>query len=251
VRAARGERGAVTPLERPVTREVAELSEAVAAMAKSLEERAEYIRTFASHVSHEFKTPLTAIGGAVELVRTHEDMPLEQRRRFLDNVAADARRLDELVRRLLELARADVLRPAGDRADLGAVLAAVAESSGVELRLPVPDARVAIGAEALSSVVSSLVENARQHARGDVHVAIEARVDAGSRAVVRVVDDGPGVSAANAERIFDPFFTTARDAGGTGLGLTIVRSLLAAHGASIALVAAERGATLEISLPIA
>jgi len=63
-RAARGERGAVVPLERPITREVASLSAAVAEMARSLEERADYIRSFASHVSHEFKTPLTAIQGA-------------------------------------------------------------------------------------------------------------------------------------------------------------------------------------------
>src|SRR5439155_39005 len=127
-RAARGEQGAVAPLARPITREVARLSEAVATMARTLEERADYIRTFASQVSHEFKAPLTAIQGAVELLRDHAaTMSAEERDRFLENLAADAQRLERLVRRLLELARAYVAEAGHERADLAAVLAAIAE----------------------------------------------------------------------------------------------------------------------------
>ncbi len=63
-RATVGEKGAVTPLVRPVTREIAELSHAVAAMARHLEQRADYIRTFAAQVSHKFKTPLAATNAA-------------------------------------------------------------------------------------------------------------------------------------------------------------------------------------------
>ena len=95
------------PLRHPVTHDIAELSEAVATMAQTLEQRADYIRNFAAHVSPEFKTPLSAIQGSVELLRDHADsMPPGQRKRFIDIPSNDALRLERLVRRLLELARA-------------------------------------------------------------------------------------------------------------------------------------------------
>jgi signal transduction histidine kinase len=261
-RAARGERGAVTALERPMTREVAQLSESLAGMARTLEERAEYIRTFTSHVSHEFKTPLAAIQGAVELLREHSDMPEERRRRFLDNVAADAKRLERLVARLLELARADVAGTAARGSssapapgtDLAALIADIARryrALGLELRLEVP-ASLGIatpGEETIESILSNVLDNARQHAHGAA-VTVRARRVGNTEASVVIADEGPGVSAANATRIFEAFFTTARDQGGTGLGLPIVRALLAAHGGSIALLSSEQGAAFEIRLPL-
>jgi len=254
-RAARGEKGAVAPLARPITREVGRLSEAVAAMARTLEERADYIRTFASQVSHEFKAPLTAIQGAVELLRDHAaTMSAEERDRFLENLAADAQRLERLVRHLLELARADVAEPGDERADLAAVLAAIAERHrrlGIDVRLALAPrlGTVAMGEETLDTILSNLLENARQHGGPGIGVTIRAARD-GVRASVRVEDDGPGVSPGNAARVFDPFFTTARDRGGTGLGLAIVRALIAAHGGTIALVPSARGAAFQIGLPV-
>lgn len=257
-RAARGERGAVTPLRAPGTREVAELSETVAAMAATLESRATYIRDFAAHVSHEFKTPLTAIQGAVELLRDHNDaMSAEERSRFLDILAQDASRLERLVRRLLELARADMLQAAGGRTALGPAIAALAEryrGLGVQVELAdTADADVAISPETLDAVLGNLLENARQHGGGTVTVSIASTVDRlHRRVVIEIADDGAGISAANAARIFEPFFTTARDRGNTGLGLAIIRSLLTAHGGDIALLtAASAGAAFQIRLPLA
>ncbi|MFY0577059.1 histidine kinase dimerization/phospho-acceptor domain-containing protein [Cystobacter fuscus] len=98
------------PISHPVVRELAELSESLAGMATALRDRNQYIRSFAANVSHEFKTPLAAIQGAVELLRdSAEGMSAAQRERFLSNIDADARRLTRLVQRLLELARADSL----------------------------------------------------------------------------------------------------------------------------------------------
>jgi signal transduction histidine kinase len=257
-RAARGERGAVTPLRAPGTQEVAELSETVAAMAATLESRATYIRDFAAHVSHEFKTPLTAIQGAVELLRDHNDaMSAEERGRFLDILAQDASRLERLVRRLLELARADMLQATGGRTPLGPAIAALAEryrGLGVHVELTdTADADVAISPETLDAVLGNLLENARQHGGGTVTVSIASTVDRlHRRAVIEIADDGAGISAANAARIFEPFFTTARDRGNTGLGLAIIRSLLTAHGGDIALLtAAGTGAAFQIRLPLA
>jgi signal transduction histidine kinase len=256
-RAARGERGAVTPLRHPGTREIAELSETVAAMAQTLESRAAYIRDFATHVSHEFKTPLTAIQGAVELLRDHAaSMSAAERERFLDILAADATRLEQLVRRLLELARADVLQPGAQRADLGAAVGACAQryrerGMGVAVEGSC-EASVQVAPEIVDSILSQLLDNARQHGGAQASARLLWAVDpARGEAAVTVADDGPGVSAGNAAKIFEPFFTTARERGGTGLGLAIIRSLLAAHGGTIVLAASPRGAAFRVTLPLA
>ncbi|CAO3426233.1 sensor histidine kinase [Azospirillum doebereinerae] len=263
-RTADGERGVMTPLPRPVVREVAELSEALTRMAGTLEQRADYIRDFAAHVSHEFKTPLTTIRGTVELLRDHLDsMSPEERDRFLGNMDAEAERLSRLVRRLLELARADVMTVGGDAVtDAVPVAARLAERHGAEAALPA-SLPVAMGLEALESVLANLIGNARHHAGPDARVVVtlsaptlpapmlpgDALPAGGDRAVLRVQDDGPGVSPANAGRVFVPFFTTARQSGGTGLGLAIARGLVEAHGGTIALLPSERGALFEVRLP--
>ena len=252
-RAERGERGAVAPIPHPVSHEVAQLSMALASMARALEDRAEYIRTFASHVSHEFKTPLTTIRGTVELLRDHgTEMTPDERDRFLANLDDTSARLERLVRRLLELARADVLRPAGGRADVASALTRAAESAralGLDVAIDHRAGRAAarISPDVLDDVLRHLVDNVRQH--GGTSVALSST---GEDAIeLRVADDGPGISAANAIRVFEPFFTTARERGGSGLGLSIVRRLLEAHGGTIELVPRERGVELRIVLPAA
>ena len=256
-RAARGEQGAVVPLARPGTYEIGELSDTIAAMAATLESRATYIRDFAAHVSHEFKTPLTAIQGAVELLREHgKAMSDDERGRFLNILAADSERLERLVQRLLELARADMSQAGDDRTGLRGALLAVAErfrerGLAVEIRIGLDaDAEVPMAVEALDAVIATVLDNARQHAGPEVRVRLEvAAGTAPGQVRVDITDDGVGITPANAPKIFEPFFTTARPRGSTGLGLSIVRSLLAAHGGSIVLLAAERGAHFRICLP--
>jgi signal transduction histidine kinase len=257
----RGGRDAWTPLEKPGTLELARLSHAVATMARSLEDRATYIRTFASHVSHEFKTPLTAIRGTVELLGDHlDEMTVEERDRFLGNLRAASEQLERLVSRLLDKARADVLRPGDETTDLAAALDPVVRrhgEAGLEVRVEGTEGgpRVRMAEDTLQEIVSSLLDNARQHGGVGVRVRISTRVDRGRRpgcVELVVSDDGAGISEANASRIFTPFFTTARDRGGSGLGLTIVRSLLEAHGGTIELErGTDSGATFKLRLPLA
>jgi len=248
-RAAEGEQGAMAPLTRPVVREVAELSETLSRMAATLEQRADYIRDFAAHVSHEFKTPLTAIRGTVELLREHfASMEAEDRERFLANLDADAGRLERLVRRLLDLARADVMRGGEDEvcqaAELIATIAARYRQQGLAITVTAEPVALAIGAEALETVLTNLIENARQHGGPQVTLSLDAE------GILRLADDGPGISEANAQRVFAPFFTTARKQGGTGLGLSIVGSLLRHCGGSIKLLPTARGAVFELRLPL-
>jgi signal transduction histidine kinase len=241
----------VAPLARPGTREIAQLSEAFVRMAALLEQRAQYIRAFAASVSHEFKTPLAAIRGTVELLREHMSAMDEiQRRRFLENLDADAARLDRLVRRLLDLARADVLAPGSERVAVAPALeafAARAREAGREVaaRAASDVGDLAMAPATLEAVLENLADNAYQHGGPGVRVDIQARTD-GDDVVLTVRDDGTGISAANTDRVFEPFFTTSRDRGGTGLGLTIVRALLRAHGATITLLPSERGTAFEI-----
>jgi signal transduction histidine kinase len=259
-RVAAGDRDAVHPLPHRYTREVAELSASLADMAHTLERRADYIRDFAAEIGHEFKTPLTSMRGTVELLR--EDlaaMAPEDRQRFLDNLADDIERLEHLTRRLLDLARADALRPSGEeRVAIDAVVPSLVEryrDKGLRIEVDPPPAPLTARADAdsLSSIVGNLLDNVRQHAGpgATVHVAWRAE---GRSVVLTVADDGPGISAGNRDRVFDRFFTTARDGGGTGLGLPIVRSRLAAFGGTIRLVPAEPGTpfpgtTFQVTLP--
>ena len=257
-RATAGEKGAVMPLAHPVTQEVAELSQAVTTMAQHLEQRADYIRTFAAHVSHEFKTPLAAIRGAVELLRDHFDtMTAAERERFLGNLDQDAARLERLVRRLLELARADVMQAsATDRAEVAAVLRRLAaryQDAGFKVAVvePLPSVSVAMAEEVLESILSNLLDNARQHG-GDAASVTGAVAGSGADTVLRIEisDNGPGISAANAARVFEPFFTTARAQGGTGLGLAVVKALVTAHRGAIELLDSAAGTRLRIQVPL-
>jgi signal transduction histidine kinase len=254
-RAVRGEKGAVIPLSRPVTREVAQLSEAVAQLARTLEDRADYIRDFAAHVSHEFKTPLTAMQGAVELLEEHgAGMTPAERDRFHANLRANIARLDRLVRKLLDLARADMTKPGKDLAQVTPVLERTIQryrdqGCDIDLDAPAASTTVRFAEETLESVVSNMIENALQHGGAQVAVRVHATT-ADDFLVLRIEDDGPGVSGTNRVEIFEPFFTTARDRGGTGIGLAVVKSLLAAHHGGISLIPSQRGAVFEIRLPL-
>jgi signal transduction histidine kinase len=255
----RGERDvAPVPLENPGTREVDLLSKALAQMSAALEKRADYIRTFASNVSHEFKTPLTSIRGTVELLKDHfADMSPDDRERFLHMLEQDADRLTKLVQRLLDLARADVLKPGAEQTDVAEVLRQVAERfscEGLSVTLDVsPEIRpIAMAPEVFDSIVSNLVDNARQHGGDGVQVRLSARPakhQGRDCAEIEVQDNGKGVPESDAGRIFAPFFTTARQSGGTGLGLSIVQTIVSAHEGAITLEPSASGAQFRLVLP--
>ena len=256
-----GRRSGIRPLRYPVTADIAELSEAVVAMANTLETRSAYIREFAANVSHEFKTPLTSIQGAVELLRDHAaSMDEDRRARFLDNIAKDSDRLARLVTRLLELARADVMQPGGaGESQLSALLldlqrhyADLGQSFGIEGANNdigaggEDDIRVAMDGDNLASVVRNLLDNALHHGKGEPRLIIEPEA---AQVRLRVIDDGPGVSPANADRIFSAFFTTDREGGGTGLGLALVKTLVEVHGGQIRLADRAEGCEFVVTLP--
>ncbi|MGB3916631.1 MAG: HAMP domain-containing sensor histidine kinase [Thiothrix litoralis] len=252
-RVRQGEQREVEPIQNPVTKEVAQLSESFAGMSHALAERSDYIRRFATHVSHEFKTPLTAIQGALELLHDHIDtMPPERREKFIQNLLDDTQRLKQLVNRLLELARADALETSKDSSNLPNLFKALNnryQDRGLTLHFsrPLPNTALAIAPDALETVVTNLLDNSLQHRahRIDIHTSAN-----GNNLQLRLHDDGEGISPANRDKIFTPFFTTKRTKGGTGLGLEIVTSILKAYGGNIRLGNASQGAEFVLELPL-
>ena len=248
-----GEQREIAPLQHPVTQEMAQLSDSFVGMSHALAERSDYLRRFATHVSHEFKTPLTSMQGALELLRDHLDsMTVERSGHFINNLLADTQRLKLLVNRLLELARADALEPSKQTSTLTEMLKAVQnryQERGLTLQIPqgLPEYRLAIAPDALESIFSNLFDNSVQHGATSTALIAQVRPQV---LEVQVQDNGEGISPANRDKIFTPFFTTKRSNGGTGLGLEIIASLLKAYGGSIRLGESAAGAAFVLELPL-
>lgn len=248
-------RGAVAVPEPPPTAavEIRNLYLNFAAMADRIERRSRYLKDFAAAVSHELKTPIAGIKGALELLAEHPEMSEEERRRFLSNAGAGADRLSHLLRRLLDLARADMAVAPEDAAtppEDAALKVADAHRRAdfaVEVDLAGLPA-VAAPAELLEAVLETLVENSRQAGARQVKIAGRAER---TKARLIIADDGHGIAEADRERIFEPFHTSRRGEGGSGLGLSIARSLLAACGGTIVSLDVKAGAAFELTLPAA
>jgi two-component system OmpR family sensor kinase len=225
------------PLAHYGTRELRDLGESVLAMASRLQAREATIRSFTDHVTHEMKTPLSSLRAAAELL---EDQGLDDTSRQL--VATMAGAVEQMERQLQALRQAAAAREPGHHgmcrlADLLPDL--VAAHPG--LRIVATGETVALPQDAggLGIVLQQLLSNAVEAG------ADEARLDI-SQGFLRVTDDGRGISDGNRGHVFEPFFTTRRETGGTGMGLTIVANLLAAHGAEIRVLRLEKGAGFEI-----
>lgn len=243
--------GAVPEVPTTAAIEIQALYEDFAAMAEAIGQRSRYLRDFAAALSHEFKTPLAGIRGAIELIEDHK-MSDAERGKFLGNISKDAERLSALVGRLMDLARADMARPdAHVSVAIPPLLAKLADALrtpdfAVEIELKESMAPAAMDDAALESVLVTLIENARQAGAGVVHIEAAAKL----RDIrIDISDNGPGIAPADRARLFEPFFTTRRAQGGTGLGLAIARALVEAHGGYMEYLASEGGALFRLVIP--
>lgn len=245
----RGEIETINPIQQPGTYELAELSNSFTQMSATLKERSHYIEQFASHVSHEFKTPLTSMQGTLELLQDHFDgMPEEQRKHFLDNLQQDTKRLEMLVTRLLEQARADSLQISTETTNVMNIVTELQAHYLDKMTLiydDLLDQNAVISADALTRILTNLFENSLQHHANIIDINL-TRSD--GQLHLSFQDNGNGISMANQKCIFTPFFTTRRDSGGTGLGLGIIESTLKAWGGAIKLAESEQGAHFIITL---
>ncbi|MFA3916273.1 sensor histidine kinase [Ruegeria hyattellae] len=223
------------------TREATRLGEAVLGMAETLQRREASVRGFAEHVTHELKTPVTAIRAAGELLSDSPKLEADDKALAEQILGAT----DQMQSHLEALRRVTAARVPEHHGTVR--LDDLAE----DLRAECPDLRVEVegadqslplAASGLQIVLHHLLGNAKRH--GASRVTLRA-----ASGHLTVQDDGPGISEGNRDRIFAPFFTTAREQGGTGMGLTIVANLLGAHGAGIELVQTREGARFEVHFP--
>jgi two-component system sensor histidine kinase ChvG len=221
--------------------EIGQLARAVTAMTDELERRAHEARTLAADISHEFKTPLTGIRGAAELLRDGAADEPDARDRFLAMIIDDTARLDRVVSRLLELARVDDDRCVALPVDLAELAGKCAQRPWpVPVEVAASAGRPIISGRAnqLATAIENLVANATQHAEDGsaVRIAIEDR-DRVAR--VTVENRGPALSTAAQRRVWDRFYSTRIASGGSGLGLAIVRSVALSHGGSVGVRCAD------------
>ncbi len=212
--------------------------------------------------SHDLRSPITAIIAAGETLRS-ATLPQADREELADVVVGEGTRLDELIEKLLDLSRlqAGTAEPRADWCEIGELLhAAVADveardpgggsfTFALQRDLPLVRADPA----QLERVFANLMENARRFSAGEP-VSVRARV-VGSRLVVRIVDQGPGIPPAVQRRVFDPFWrgTDDRRDGhtGSGLGLAIAKGFVEANGGRIALESVPgQGTTVVVELEL-
>lgn len=220
-RAVREGRSDATPPTHFGTPEFGALGASVIAMGDTLQSRAASLRAYADHVTHELKSPLTSLRGAAELLQS--DLPARDQAQLIDTIEASAARMQALVTQLQRHAAASQSSGPG-QTQLQALPAKVGDVQIIVAQ----DGTVPLSLSDLTVVIDQMAQNAAAH--GATRLMLACRGQS-----LDIVDDGRGIGAGNAGRIFDPFFTTRRDAGGTGMGLTIVQTLLSAHGARITL----------------
>jgi len=236
-----------------------QLSDAYARLQENVErwkhaERLSAIGQLSAGLAHEIRTPLAAIEGAADMLRSRsadDDLRVE----MTEILRKESKRLNRLLTDLLQFARPR--RPEFRLAAIGQVLESVmrlldtqARKAGVsfsvrdEPNLP----EVECDPEQLRQVMLNLCMNAIQAAndRGKVEITASAR---GNSVGISVADNGPGMSPEVASRIFEPFFTTKPD--GTGLGLAVARTIVEGHGGRIGLEPnSPNGARFQIELPV-
>jgi two-component system, OmpR family, sensor histidine kinase KdpD len=210
----------------------------------ALEENERLRETLLASLSHDLRTPLASITGAVTTLRQFGDkMASEQRQDLLASIEEEAGRLTRFVANLLDMSRIEsgALNPKRDYVDVPDVVRAAVERS----RKIFPDQRISTNlardlplvrgdANLLEQVLFNLLDNAHKYG-GDAGAAIHARRDADD-IVISVTDEGPGVKPTDLERIFEKFYRGGRTDGrkaGTGLGLSISRGLVEAMGGKI------------------
>ncbi len=232
--------------------EIGHLSGALRDMTAALLNRMEAIERFAADVAHELKNPLTSLRSAVEtlpIARTESS-----RDRLLEVIQHDVRRLDRLISDISDASRldAELARDDLDPVDLTRLLRAIVDVANqverddnvkITLKIEAGCTRtIILGHNSrLGQVFNNLIDNARSFSPegGEVRVSLgqaESAANAGAGFVVTVDDDGPGIPAHALERIFERFYTDRPDqafGNNSGLGLSISRQIVEAHGGTI------------------
>jgi two-component system phosphate regulon sensor histidine kinase PhoR len=221
-------------------------------------------RDFVANVSHEFKTPLTAIQGFAETLLNGALDDKANRRRFVEIIREHAWRLARLTDDLLKLSRIEAgrleleMRPIRVEALVNSCIETArlkAEGKGLQIHVNLQENAPPVrgdGAQ-LGEVLQNLVDNALQYTPSGGQIAVQARSN-GQEVDFTVIDTGIGIPESDLERIFERFYRVdaarSREAGGTGLGLAIARHIVDAHSGRIWVESAVgHGSRFHFSIP--
>lgn len=221
-------------------------------------------RDFVANVSHEFKTPLTAIQGFAETLLSGALEDSSNNRRFVEIIRENSLRLEQLTNDLLKLSRIEAgrlqleLQPVAAADVIQSCLEAArvkcdAKQLALQIEYETDLAPMKGDLRSLQEILENLIDNAVRYSTPGGRVTIEASAH-GSEIVLSVSDTGIGIPKSEQDRIFERFYRTdaarSRESGGTGLGLSIVKHLIEAQGGRIQLESElGRGSTFRIFLP--
>ena len=220
---------------------------------------------FVANVSHELKTPITALRGCVDTLSDRSHRTPEDDERFIAMMGRQVERLSAIVEDLLSLSRiehdaqhkrialetgpiCDVLRKAAQ------ALAGLADAKGITLTVEcAADVTAPINAALLGQAVGNLIDNAIKYSAERTRVAVNAALQ-GNAIEILVTDEGPGIEKKHLPRIFERFYRVdqarSRALGGTGLGLAIVKHIVLAHGGTVSVDSTPgQGSTFTIRIP--
>ncbi|GHF45971.1 signal transduction histidine kinase [Deinococcus metalli] len=242
--------------------EVQSLAQALNGMLGRLEASFEAQRRFTSDASHELRTPVTAISGhASYLLR--RTSPTGQQQESLNIIQNESERLTNLIASLLELARSDsgalVMQKAPILStlfltEIGRELGPLAQAQQTTIRVMGQEVAFEGDPDRLKQVIINLLSNALKAGAKTITLQSQAVLD-GQQVRLSVRDDGPGIPPDQLERLFDRFYrledSRSRDQGGAGLGLSIARGIVDAHGGRIWLESTVgEGTAAHVQLPV-
>ncbi len=244
-------------------RDLEDLGDRLDWLRKRLLELEEQKANFLRHVSHELKTPLTAIREGSELLRDQVPGPMNAEQAEVAGILREnSIRLQRLIEDLLSYSMSPpaVSTLTAVPVDLEQVARRVVSDHELAIRTKDLDVTLNLSpvclhgeAEKLRAIVDNLLSNAIKYSPKRGRVSIEIRADH-EDAVIEVADQGPGVSSAERDKVFQPFYQgQARyrsHVKGTGLGLAIARDNVQAHGGVIQILDSQRGARFQVRLPL-
>lgn len=251
-----GKRSPLPPMGRS---ELRDMGSALENMREALEGK-KYVEQYVHTLTHEIKSPLSAIRGAAELL--DEQMPPEQRARFLSNIRTEAGRIQDLVDRMLQLSELEAQKTLQnvELVRLESLVGSVLES-----KAPILSGKKQVSCEMerdvqlhgdpflLHQALSNIIQNAIDFSHSGGRIGVTAAIE-GRMLLLAVEDEGPGIPDFSKERVFERFFSLQRPDTGkksTGLGLNFVREVAVLHGGEIRLENLPvKGLRAVMSLPV-
>jgi heavy metal sensor kinase len=245
--------------------ELGKLASVLNAMLGRLQAAFDQLRRFTADASHELRTPLTAIRSVGEVALQDQTIPSEYRD-VMGSMLEEVDQLTRLSESLLELSRADAGHVHLQRTDIALLNVAQEAHSMVEVLAEEKDQTIEITGDAnifvsadrllLRQAIANLLDNAIKYSPTNSRITIQVLLGTKNTARLDISDEGPGIPVEHRSHIFDRFYridqARSRELGGVGLGLSITRWVVEAHGGEISLSSQEgQGATFRVSLPVA